>query len=120
MESIMHRYFFLGIAILLAKFPGFAYSFCNEPSMFSFAPDSPGTYGRPSPPHCLSGYQYSGKHTCSEWEINSYVNEVNDYIGDLQQYAEEAETFAEDAAQFASEARLYARCEADQAKETLN
>jgi hypothetical protein len=64
-------------------------AFCSKPSMYNLAPSAP-SISRPSPPYCLSGYKYSGTHTCDEWETQSYINEINNYISELSDYAQEA------------------------------
>lgn len=95
-------------------------AFCSAPSMYSQPPSAPGTYARPSVPYCLSGYEFSGQHTCDDWEINNYIEEVNNYIRELSDYAEDAQRFANDAATFADDALVYAECEAEAAKDTID
>jgi hypothetical protein len=87
--------------------------------MYAQPPDAPSTFSKPSAPYCLSGYRYSGKHTCDNWEIQSYIDEINEYIRKLNEYAEEARDFAQNAINFADEANEYAGCEANEAKEEL-
>lgn len=95
-------------------------AYCSAPSIFSQPPTAPGTYGRPSVPMCLSNYEISGQHTCSNWEINNYIDDVNSYVRELSDYAEDAQRFANDAATFADDALVYAECEAAAAKESIN
>jgi hypothetical protein len=82
-------------------------------------PDAPGSYEKPDPPYCLSGYKYSGKHTCDSYEIDRYVDEINDYVRKLNDYVSEAGDYARAARNFAEEASTYARCEAEDAKSGL-
>lgn len=105
-------------AMLLAGLPlSGAWAFCSEPSMWDSKPSAP--YGKPSAPYCLSDYQFSGKHSCDEYEINSYINSINSYIRELNNYASEARSFAESAISFANAAIDYADCEAEDAKSGL-
>ena len=85
-----------------------AYSFCSEPML----PIMPSSFSKPSAPYCLSGYSYTHKHTCSEWEINSYIDDVNRYIKKMNDFASEA-------VHFANEAKDYARCQIKEAKSEL-
>lgn len=93
-----------------------AEAYCSEPSMYETTPSAPSSYSKPSAPYCLSGYSYTRKHTCNQWEIDSYIDEVNDYIRKLNDYADEARSFANSAIAFANEAADYAKCEADDVK----
>jgi hypothetical protein len=95
--------------ILLLFISTNANAYCSEPS----APDVPGTYSKPSPPFCMSGYNITREHTCDSWQINSYIGEVNDYIRKLNDFAQEA-------ANYANEASEYARCEANDIKSQIN
>lgn len=108
--------FWWAVAVSLAFAPGPALAFCSEPSFYESAPDAPGSYEKPRVPYCLSGYSYSGRHTCDEWEIDAYFDDVNDYIDELNDYLREANRFAEEAARFAADAYEYARCEAEDVK----
>ena len=94
-------------------------AFCSAPSMYSQPPSSRGTYSRPSVPYCLSGYEFSGQHTCDDWEIENYIDEVNEYIRELAEYARKAQRFADDAAVFSGDALSYAECEAEAAKDAI-
>lgn len=85
--------------------------------MYLSAPDAPSTISRPDVPYCLQGYGWSRKHTCSDWELDSYKSEVEEYIDDLNDYISEANSFAEEAIRFANDASDYARCEADEVLE---
>jgi len=93
-----------------------SHAFCSEPSFYQSAPDAPGSYSKPDVPYCLSAYSYSGKHTCDDWEIDSYLDEVADYVSKLRDYADEANNFANAAIRFANEAVDYANCEAKEVK----
>ena len=81
--------------------------------MSARAPDAPASYTKPDAPYCMSGYSYSRKHTCDEWEIRSYLAEIDDYVSKLKEYATEAAGFADKAATFANDAVGYANCEKD-------
>lgn len=104
--------FALSVALPMSN----AEAYCNEPSMFETEPSAPSSYSKPSAPYCLSGYSYTRKHTCDQWEIDSYIDEVNDYIRKLNDYTAEAQAFASSAIAFANEAADYAECEADEVK----
>lgn len=104
--------------LLLAGLPlSGAWAYCSEPSMWGSKPSAP--YGKPTAPYCLSGYSYSGKHSCDQYEIDRYISEINSYIRELNNYAEEARSFAESAISFANSAIDYADCEAEDAKSGL-
>ena len=103
--------------IFLASMSSQALSYCSEPSMYASAPDAPSSYSKPSKPYCMSSYQFTGKHDCSEWELSQYLSEVEDYIEKLRGYAEAAQNFAEEAISFSSDAIDYANCEIRDAAE---
>lgn len=92
-----------------------AHAYCSEPSVFLQTPSAP-TYEKPSTPYCLSGYKYSQTHSCSEWEIERFIDDINDYVQSLNSFAEEANGLARAAIDFANQAQEYATCEADLAK----
>lgn len=102
----------VALGLLAAVLPGAAMAYCAEPSIYR-TPPSPPSYGRPSAPYCLSGFAFSGKHTCDEYEIDSYVSDVNRYIDELNDFVAEAAEFASSARLFAEEALTFARCEAE-------
>lgn len=104
----MIRFTTLFLILLITVVPTDASEYCFEPSMDGSPPSAPGTYSKPSAPYCLSGYKYSGKHTCDRWEIDNFINEINDYIGNLNYYAEEARSYANEAIEFANDAADYA------------
>ena len=105
------------LAVIFAVcIPSWGFAYCSEPSFSESEPDAPSSYQKPSVPYCLSEYSYSGKHTCDEWEIDSYFDEVNRYIRKLRDYVQEAKEFANEAIQFANEAVEYANCEAKDVK----
>lgn len=107
----------VGALLLLSTDHGHAY--CSEPSFSDNAPDAPGTYQRPDAPYCLNEYKYTGRHSCDQYEIDSFINEVNNYIRALNEYAENAAEFAREAETFANEASDYARCERDELVEEV-
>jgi hypothetical protein len=88
-----------------------ASAFCYQPSFSESPPDAPWSSSKPSVPYCLSSYSYTGKHTCDDWEVDSYFEEVNRYLRQLRDYADEAEQFANEAISYANEAIEYANCE---------
>ena len=109
-----------GLAVpLLCSGVAPAFSYCSEPSFSENAPEAPRSYQRPDVPDCLSDYKYSGRHTCDEYEIDSFIRETNDYIRLLNDYASEAEEFANEASTFARDAADYARCERNELVEEV-
>lgn len=98
--------------LLLTATP--AMSYCFEPSFSESPPGAPGSYDKPDVPYCLSGYAYSGKHTCDTWELEAYKDEVSDYIDSLNDYLSQAASFAQLANSYAVEVRAYAECEAEE------
>lgn len=98
-------------------FESTAFAYCSEPSFYESAPDPPSSWSRPDVPYCLQGYAWSGRHTCSSWDISAYQGEVEDYINELNNYISEANSFMESARRFAIEAAEYAQCEADEVLE---
>ncbi|MBL4541001.1 MAG: hypothetical protein JKP98_10455 [Rhodobacteraceae bacterium] len=110
---------FLAIIALTSLFASSALAYCTEPLTFSHAPAPPSTYQKPTVPFCLSGYSFTGRHTCDSWEIDRFIAAVNNYIGNLNKYVNDAIDFANDAAEFAEEAARYARCEAEEARSLL-
>lgn len=104
--------FLISSISILSSTPVFA--FCIQPSFFGIEPSlfrSP-----PSVPYCLSAYSYTGAHTCSSWEIDSYLDNVNDYIHALNDFVREAQALAESAQAFAEDAFNYTVCEAEEVK----
>ena len=59
----------------------------------------------------MNDYQFSGTHTCDEWEIRNYFDEVADYVNSLNRYIEEAIDFANAAIELHNEVVAYAKCE---------
>ena len=114
MKQLLLPFLLLSLSVVLPMSSAEAY--CIEPSVYATAPLAPYSYSKPSAPYCLSGYSYTRKHTCNQWEIDSYIDEVNDYIRKLNDYADEARSFANSAIAFANEAADYAKCEADDVK----
>lgn len=101
----------VGVVSLFVLLSPPAWAFCSEPSTRITLPDAPGSYGKPRVPYCLSGFAYSGRHTCDSWEIDSYKRDVEEYVEKLQEYADEALRAAQQAARFARDAQDYAECE---------
>lgn len=111
------------IAFLCAIFlsaPTLALAFCSQPYGDVTLPDAPGSFHKPSAPYCLSGYKFSRKHTCSDWEIRSYQSEIEDYLNKLQTYANDAVDAANKAISFANDAKSYAKCESEDVLADLN
>lgn len=98
--------------LLIIALPASALAYCAQPSMYR-TPPSPPSYGRPNVPYCLSGFAFSGKHSCERYQIDSYISEVDRYIDELNDYVAEANDFAISADRFAEEALAFARCEAE-------
>ena len=109
--------YLMGISMTSAFAGNAAHAFCSEPTFSENKPDAP--YRAPSPPFCLSDFKWSRKHTCDDWEIDSYVDEINRYVRQLNDYVDEANSFAKNAITFAQEAAEFAECEAKEAKEPL-
>ena len=87
-------------------------AFCSEPSSpFDSLPSPPSSLSKPTEPFCLSGYRFSGKHTCSNWELESYFSDVENYISDLKAFAAAANSYASEVIDYANEAVNYANCE---------
>ena len=114
----MGRVAFLCATFLLA--PTLALAFCSEPHGDVTLPDAPGSFHKPTTPYCLSGYKFSGKHACSDWEITSYQNEVESYLTKLRTYANEAVDAANEAITFAEDAKAYAKCKSQNVLAELN
>ena len=107
------------IPLLLAvSSPAVANAFCFEPTMNASPPDFY-FFSKPSAPYCLSGYKYSGTHTCEDWEIDSYLSEVDQYLAELNSYVDEYLKFANEAAAKYEEAVEFAQCSAAEATEDL-
>lgn len=107
---IIHFRFFI-LYLILAVFPFCkAFAFCIEPSVPDMASLS---MMKPSVLICLSNYKFSGGHECSQWELDSYINDVNAYIQRLNQYVR-------DSINFANEAQAYAKCLSDEVKNELS
>lgn len=96
-----------------------ANAYCFSPSFYVTPPDEPGTWHKPTPPICMTGYKYSGTHTCSEWEIENYVTDLEDYLRKLSEYKDELNTFADEVVNFLDEAYQYADCETRETLETI-
>ena len=91
-----------------------AFAWCSTPSFYESEPSPPSSFSKPSVPYCLNAYSYTQKHSCSEWELNSYFDEVDEYIEELEDYYGDVVEFANAAAALADEALRYARCEAEE------
>ncbi|APX12178.1 hypothetical protein [Tateyamaria omphalii] len=93
-------------------------AFCFEPKMHESPPDFY-FVSKPSAPYCLSGYRYSGTHTCNDWEIDSYLSDVDRHLAELNAYVDEYLAFANEAAAKYEEAVEFAQCSAQAATEEL-
>lgn len=97
-------------AVIIALSSGSAFAFCSQPSpgiLFDF----PEPYiSEPTVPFCLSGYKYTGEHTCTEWEVDSYFSELEQYQSDLDSYISDVNDFMRKARRHAEEAEEYADC----------
>lgn len=108
-----------GIIIYTLVISQNAFAWCSEPNIYSTPPNPPSSFSKPSPPYCLTSYKYTGENSCSQYEIDSYIDDVNNYIVDLTSFAEEAQNFARDANDFANKAVEYANCEAEDVKKEI-
>lgn len=82
-------------------------------------PSAPSSLQRPSEPFCLSGHRFTGTNTCSQFELDIYVSAINDYIRQLNAFNNSSREFATQAIAYANDASRYAKCEADEVKESL-
>lgn len=99
-------------------FAGFyknTWSFCFEPSYASL-PTPPISILEPQVPICFSDYKFTGRHTCSRWELDAYLDSINNYIYSLEQYLSEAHQFS---VNFYEDAKEYTECKADEIKNRL-
>ena len=97
---------------------GHSYAFCSEPAMGSVSVFGVSSFSSPpSPPFCLSGYRYSGKHSCDEWELSSYRSAVEDYVEGYKRYQAEALNVAQ---RFLDDANEYSRCRINEAIDGYN
>ncbi|WP_299968763.1 hypothetical protein [uncultured Roseobacter sp.] len=113
----MMRAFTPFIVFFLWTAQGFA--LCFGPSFYESPPTEPYS-GAPNIPYCLSEYSYSGRHSCDDWELQSYIDEVDQYIFELNQYVSEYQGFAIAAAEAYEDAGDYAECLAAEATELFN
>lgn len=111
-NNLASRVFLISSISIFSSTPVFA--FCVQTSLFGSEPSF--FRSSPSVPYCLSAYSYTGSHTCSSWEVDSYLDDVNDYIDALNDFVREAQAFAESAQSFAEDALNYAVCEAEEVK----
>ncbi|MDO9029763.1 MAG: hypothetical protein Q7V09_04970 [Hydrogenophaga sp.] len=103
--------YLLASALVLTS--GVAHSFCMEPT----APRVSVFAVEPSAPFCLSGFKYSGKHSCSRYDLDRYKSEVEDFIRQMTEYGTQAQAAAR---KYATEAQDYAVCRANSAVEEYN
>lgn len=103
--------YLLASALVLTS--GVAHSFCMEPT-----PPRVSVFAvEPSAPFCLSGFKYSGKHSCTRYDLDRYKREVEDFIRQMTEYGTEAQAAAR---KYATEAQDYAVCRANSAVEEYN
>lgn len=82
------------------------------------SPRSASTFiSEPSAPYCLSGYKFSGRHSCSKYELERYTDEVKRYMQTMKEYAEEARRLAN---KYATEAAEYAVCQSNRVVNEYN
>jgi hypothetical protein len=105
------KFFLICAAIALFSTKLFAY--CMEPNA-SNLPSVP--YNKPSPPYCLIDYKFTGKHSCSKFDLDIYIQKINSYIESLQLYTQEVKDYA---IKLVTKADDYAICEAKEIKKTL-
>ncbi len=89
-----------------------AWAYCNEPRMPEHEPYPPSPSNKPDAPQCLSDIKLTGKHNCTQWEMDQYISEIYEYIRLLQKYRKKAERFEDAARQFKYEVDDYIACEA--------
>ncbi|MEO6015139.1 MAG: hypothetical protein ABIQ30_16340 [Devosia sp.] len=91
-----------------------AYAYCSQPSFYSSPPTPPGSYERPDVPYCLSAYAYTQKHTCDQWELDSYFDDVDDYVEKLKTFYNEVADYANSAKRYSDDSYDFAKCEIDE------
>lgn len=106
-----HMKYLLASALLLSS--GLAHAFCIEPmaprvSVFSV---------EPSAPYCLSGFKYSGQHSCTRNDLDQYRRDVEKYIREMTEYGTQVQAAAR---KYTNEAQEYAVCQANRAIEQYN
>lgn len=99
------------VLALLSILAPTAFGYCYQPSEPDDPPDLPGTYSKPSVPYCLSSYSYSGKHDCSNWELDSYFGDVEDYQRKLRSFVQDLEDYQAEVEDYIDAAAAYAVCE---------
>ena len=103
----------VGLLGLSAALVPNAFGFCRAPSFYETPPDPP-RYGNPSVPFCLIEYSYSGRHTCDDWELESYFSEVEEYTNLLARFLRDVENYQNEVDSFVSDSVRFAKCEADE------
>ncbi|WP_443749392.1 hypothetical protein [Asticcacaulis solisilvae] len=83
-------------------------SFCSAPTPPSSF-DKPRLPTKPTKPYCLSSY--TGKSTCSDWEIRSYNDSVDQYNNALERYKSERRDYVDRLQRYLDDAQRYAVCE---------
>jgi hypothetical protein len=101
---------FLCTGFILLTTIGAAEAYC--PSV-GRAPQSPQSYERPRPPSCLADARFGEENDCDARVLTRYRSDVAAYISKLEDFAAAAERYADAAAR-------YARCEAGEARESLD
>lgn len=100
------------LILALGLVPIVANAFCSSPTApFDSLPPPPSAFSQPREPFCLSDYKYTGRHTCSSWELESYFNDVEQYAEELRRFADDAKAYANEVIDYANDAVDYANCE---------
>lgn len=100
------------LTVTLGLVSGVANAFCSSPSEpFDNLPSPPSAFSQPTEPFCLADYKFTGKHTCSDWELESYFNDVEQYAEELRRFADDARSYANEVVDYANDAVDYANCE---------
>ena len=98
----------IGLAVTGSRAEAYV-SFCSPPSPPSLysKPERP---QKPTMPYCANSY--TGKNTCSDWEIRNYNDSVERYNNAIERYKSERRDYIEALKRYLNDADKYALCEA--------
>lgn len=100
------------LTLALGLVSSVANAFCSSPTApFDSLPSPPSAFSQPREPFCMSDYKFTGRHTCSSWELDSYFNDVEQYAEELGHFADDARAYANEVIDYANAAVDYANCE---------
>jgi hypothetical protein len=107
-EGFMRIALLWAVSVLATGAATGARAYCSEPSVPSRSskPEKP---EKPDTPWCANSF--TGRHTCSDWEIQRYNAEVEEYNDDLETYQQDLERYLRRLRTYVEEAQEYARCE---------